>query len=147
MKDILLEYDRVCILNLLHEDDKKAPEAALTHHFKDQVDRFDRKSRVIYLYFNYHEEKHRAKGNVQQMEKNLKSLFEKHPTLQYWFRHQKKFVFRVNCLDCLDRTNMGQFLIIENFISNYDLKKSEDWKLFEFENRWLWDENGNKLSS
>ena len=42
---------------------------------------------------------------------------------------------------------MGQFLIIENFIANYDKVQSEDRKTFELENRRLWDENGNKLSS
>lgn len=35
MKDILLEYDRICILNLLHEDEAKAPEAGLTYYYNE----------------------------------------------------------------------------------------------------------------
>ena len=49
---------------------------------------------------------------------------------------EKKYIFRVNCMDCLDRTNLGQFIIFSYF-SKYRFKVI----------RKMWLNNGNALSN
>lgn len=59
-----------------------------------------------------------------------------------------RVVFRVNCLDCLDRTNVAQMLITEYIIKNYNQEGLINSINNEIERIYkkLWAENGNTLS-
>ncbi|RKF57771.1 Inositol-1,4,5-trisphosphate 5-phosphatase 1 [Golovinomyces cichoracearum] len=78
---------------------------------------------------------------------NINEGTQKSPTDQDIVASQQQGVFRTNCLDCLDRTNLIQTIIsqmaIEFFLSQqHEKAASEFWALHSS----LWADNGDSLS-
>lgn len=111
------EYCRTHLIDLLHFDMN-----AFTNDYESLKKRFYSKlKKVVY-------KKMVREGAT--LDKKLRSAEIRR------FLHENKIIFRVNCLDCLDRSNLAQFLIFDFlYPTRFKAVKS------------LWKHNGNALSN
>jgi hypothetical protein len=89
---------------------------------------------------------HDVKEDVVQAEKIVNELITTDKTLVQWEKNLKNdsYVFRVNCLDCLDRTNMAQFLV---YLYRIDYSGGDGSRSrIEEISRSLWNNNANYIS-
>lgn len=105
------DYSRVIALNLTCK--KKTQEQMVTDAFEDQV-RASSLEHLRYEWFDFHQEcKHSQFANsnplIRKMHENTKNFgFYLEDTKQKTVHMIQRGVFRVNCIDCLDRTNFIQ---------------------------------------
>ena len=157
--ELFVKYGAVNIVNLLSD---KASEAALTEAFATQLGsiRDNVKHKIDYTHFDFHHETH---GNFESA--SLIRPLVQHNVEDFGFYleditsqsiiSQQNGIFRTNCLDCLDRTN-----VIQSILGQMDLEVffSPRWRGstvgkeirpgLEFWNRYysLWADNGDALS-
>lgn len=150
-------YGNVHIINLLS---RKKKEAIIIDAFEDQIKRWkdSTSENISYTYFDFHSE---CSGEKYE---GLKKLL--HKLSYYYAKHNfflfnkktyrilglQKGIFRVNCLDCLDRTNFTQSAICriilrgqlktlysQNSVVSHGSKLSSVFNSF-------WADNGDALS-
>lgn len=131
--------NEIIVLNLLG---KRKGETKLSDEYRKTCNIFN----VIYYEFDLN----KFQFDYETLHKNFFELLEK----IFSENSGKKIFFRVNCLDCLDRTNIAEMLICE-----YNLNKSKYFRDVSFDSdniyddkseylnfKKIWTENGNFLS-
>lgn len=105
-------------INLVDEIGK---ESVLANGFLDLVKDLDNET-LTYIHFDFHEH---CKGlnyqNVSRLTNRIENIIN--DMLYCWIDNkglicQQKIIFRVNCIDCLDRTNVIQSVIAKNVLVN-----------------------------
>lgn len=123
--DVLNEtYGNIFVINLLGSKDS---ESDLTKAYTELLE----ENKIPY--FNFDMNKHI--GNFENLKK---MVFEKLSKLE------KDYTFRVNCLDCMDRTNIAQYLINEYYLTRTPIV--QDKSSIEVLGK-LFAENGHALSN
>ncbi|KAL6451462.1 INP53 Polyphosphatidylinositol phosphatase INP53 [Candida maltosa Xu316] len=153
--DVLESYGVCHIVDLLSKT--KSAEVQLSQRYQQLYSRSNKKEELEYTAFDFHQET-KAAGGFSGATKILTLL---HDSLQQfgWFTYdmdaeevitRQDGVFRVNCLDCLDRTNLIEQVIcrtvLENILNNQGVNRSMAVaSLMQLHNT-LWADNGDAIS-
>lgn len=152
----------VChIVNLLSKT--KPPEVAVLTRYKQLYDNSTRKEELSYTEFDFHQETKQS-GGFGGASKILNLLFNSLEQFR-WFAYdcdqgeiisRQDGIFRINCLDCLDRTNLIEQVIcqhvLENILDNQSFRGGNSSRhRMEGEEtlnkyRTLWADNGDAIS-
>ncbi|EUB64188.1 Phosphatidylinositide phosphatase SAC2 [Echinococcus granulosus] len=114
----LRKFDRLVVVNLA-ETVPGRQESKITEAFVRQLLLFNN-PKVTYVGFDFHEYcKNLRFGNVSVLLEGIKDIIR---DMQYYWLHRNNLmckqesVFRVNCIDCLDRTNLVQSVFATSVI-------------------------------
>lgn len=156
-------FDNVCskygvchIVNLLSKT--KPPEIAVLNRYKQLYSNCDRKDELSYTEFDFHHETKQS-GGFSGATKILPALYDSLEQFG-WFSYdtqqqetvtRQDGVFRVNCLDCLDRTNLIEQVICQNVlehIMNNERTGGSRFEVLEILAKYnsLWADNGDAIS-
>ena len=180
--NIIMNYDKVCCVNLI---DKKGDQKVIGEHYQDFVKKYKQSiqststnsgvdsNAIDYSWFDFHSECKKMKyENLSKLlrAQSVSSALSTHDFTQLLVKKgsqqyqdnielisRQKGVFRTNCIDNLDRTNVVQSVFGRQFLHKilYRLKISEMPQgnpfeeftgLFEGSYRELWGGNGDILS-
>lgn len=162
-------FDEVCqlygvchIVNLLSKT--KPQEVEVLRRYEDLLSHSYHEDAVSYSAFDFHAETKQLSGGFAGASKILPQLFDSLETFG-WFNFDIELdevitrqdgVFRVNCLDCLDRTNLIEQVIsqcvMEHIVKNQSLNHSnpsrDRFRLEEMTTKHnsLWADNGDAIS-
>lgn len=159
-----IHFDNVCskygvchIVNLLSKT--KTSEVPLLKRYKQLYNNSNRRDELSYTEFDFHHETKQS-GGFSGATKILPSLYDSLEQFG-WFSYdidhgetitKQDGVFRVNCLDCLDRTNLIEqvvcqhvFECIINNASNSSRDRYETAEIIAKYNS-LWADNGDAIS-
>ncbi|ODV79053.1 DNase I-like protein [Suhomyces tanzawaensis NRRL Y-17324] len=160
--DICNKYGVCHIVNLLSKT--KSAEVAVLRRYKELYTQSDHREETTFSEFDFHHETKPASGGFAGASKILALL---HQSLEQfgWFYYdteqgevctRQDGVFRTNCLDCLDRTNLIQQVIsqyiLEHILRNQSLNhgnSSRDRARIEDtinRHNSLWADNGDAIS-
>lgn len=153
MEGLMSRFGSVHLVNLLN--DAKSGEAELSRRFEQQVDlNTSLKTNLAYSHFDFHQEVAMG-GGYAAATKILPRIQDAMINFGFYSHNETKDedetqqigIMRINCLDCLDRTNMVQQLIskeaLELFLEYHDLYGPDE--LF-VRHATLWADNGDQLS-
>lgn len=151
LEDLMQRFGSVHIVNLLAD---KPVEQDITRRFEQHIEASTSlKSNIGYTHFDFHAET--ARGGYAGASRILPRIQD--PIIEFGFyswdasRNQDATeqigIFRTNCLDCLDRTNMVQQLIsreaLDIFLDYNNIYPTQDlWAKHNV----LWADNGDQLS-
>lgn len=158
MEDLLDEYQRVCALDLLGTRDA---EVALSDAYRAHLRELNAAD-VSYMHYDFHAQT-KSVGSLEIVARELESQRDvqaqrqrQHYTLR---RGQAELerqcgVFRVNCFDCLDRTNLVQGLLSQAVLRDWQQSLRDALgesaqavpTALSAAHRELWAENGDALS-
>lgn len=162
-------FDGICqrygvchIVNLLSKT--KTQEVEMLRRYEELLARSDHKDGVSYSAFDFHAETKQLSGGFAGASNILPQLYDSLENFG-WFDYdleqgevvtRQDGVFRVNCLDCLDRTNLIEQVIcqcvLEHILKNQSLTHSnltrDRLKLEEIisKHNSLWADNGDAIS-
>ncbi|EGW29977.1 uncharacterized protein SPAPADRAFT_52826 [Spathaspora passalidarum NRRL Y-27907] len=151
-KQICENYGVTHIVDLLSKT--KPAESQLSNRYKQLYEQCDRNNEIEYTAFDFHQET--KVGGFAQAGKIIPLL---HKSIEQfgWFYYdlnaeeiitRQDGIFRVNCLDCLDRTNLIQQIIcrniLQNILSNTGSRRSEESLMLRYNS--LWADNGDAIS-
>ncbi|RLV89996.1 Polyphosphatidylinositol phosphatase INP52 [Spathaspora sp. JA1] len=152
-KQICENYGVTHIVDLLSTS--KPAEVQLSNRYKQLYQQCDRNNEIEYTAFDFHQET--KVGGFIQAEKIIPLLQESIEQFG-WFYYdlnareiitRQDGIFRVNCLDCLDRTNLIQQIIcrniLQNILSNIGSRQRNEESLMVRYNS-LWADNGDAIS-
>lgn len=130
LKEITNDYGKVVMINLI---DHKGREAELEHKFKTVIEEIS-DNKVKYEAYDFH----RECKNMQYHKLNflIDKLSNDQDQFSYFFIDKNKRlislqegVFRTNCIDCLDRTNVVQSMIawrsLSTVLQQFELVKED----------------------
>lgn len=156
--EVCEKYGVCHIVNLLSKT--KPAEISVSRRFRDLYDDAERKEEISYTEFDFHHETKQS-GGFAGATKILPLLRDSQEQFG-WFVYdieqeevvtRQDGVFRVNCLDCLDRTNLIQQVICKNVLdsilqnqssgSHRDRLVNED---IIIKHNSLWADNGDAIS-
>lgn len=153
------KYGPVHVVNLLAT---KSSEIELSNRYKDHITRskeLELNHDVFYTWFDFHKET--AQEGFAGVQKLIPKVLDAILTCGYFAYDVKQGkiiseqhgIFRTNCLDCLDRTNLGQqtisltafkiFLQDFNFITKHTFIDDDD---FVTKHNTLWADHGDQIS-
>lgn len=151
-ENIFDQYGSVVLLNLLNQS--KPNERALIDAYEPILKEFQEEIKSLdkflkYIYFDYHKRCH--KHNLDELEK-LFNKWRRIINLFGYYQPGKKDgfqngVFRTNCLDCLDRTN-----VVQGYLAIWVMKKqladinTEIDSSIDAQLKSLWADNGDYIS-
>lgn len=154
--DILQSYGVCHIVDLLSKT--KSSEVQISQRYQQLYNHCDKKEEIDYTAFDFHHETKIA-GGFAGATKILPSLQDS-LNLFGWFTYdmnsqevitRQDGIFRVNCLDCLDRTNLIEQVIcrsvLENILTNQGIYNNR--MAFEGmiqKHNTLWADNGDAIS-
>lgn len=157
--ELVDRYNCVCNINLLSQKEATAGESVLSNAFNTAVNQLDvSKDTVSMVNFDLHAE---CKGgnydNVALLMKNIRRIMDDYGFFlmdsdDNQIICKQKGVFRTNCMDCLDRTNLVQNEISRRVLLDYLQDRFRDNRMnINLENlvarhSHLWAENGDGLS-
>lgn len=162
-------FDGICdrygvchIVNLLSKT--KTQEVEVLRRYEELLAKSDHKDGVSYSAFDFHAETKQLSGGFAGASKILPQLYDSLEQFG-WFDYdleqdevvtRQDGVFRVNCLDCLDRTNLIEQVIcqcvLEHILKNQSLTHSnltrDRYRLEEIllKHNTLWADNGDAIS-
>lgn len=167
MDDLIEEYERVCALDLLGTRDA---EVALSQAYQAHLRELQNPA-VTYMHCDFHAVT-RSVGSLEVVAQELgrrRDVQTQRHTHQYAvYRGQAEWqrqsgVFRINCFDCLDRTNMVQGLLSHASLQDWQqalcderlgepkraawAKEAGTATMLAAAHRELWAENGDALSN
>ncbi|PAV77891.1 hypothetical protein WR25_05921 [Diploscapter pachys] len=141
------QYENAAIVNLLglKEGERIVADAFRTAHKNSQF-----ANSVEFIDFDYHSQMRSSKDNIRTLIGKLTPLLEKYSffvSIDNQIKQQQKGVLRVNCLDCLDRTNSVEtvvgLMMIKQQVAALSLNstgKSIDQRIEEiFKDLWIKD--------
>lgn len=162
-------FDEVCekygvchIVNLLSKT--KTQEVNVLRCYKELLDRSPHKSELSYSHFDFHAETKQLSGGFAGATKILPLLYDSLESFGWYdFDVQEaeavtrqNGVFRVNCLDCLDRTNLVEQVVCQRVLSHIlrsqmpaGGKSPREKQLIEeltLKHNALWADNGDAIS-
>jgi len=155
--ELLKLYQRVCIINLL--SNRKKEEELVSNGYSEQLVRYKNldKNSITYKSFDFHAEcGGRRYENISKLINEIKSIIDSFG-FYIWNGKEGKCllsqtgVFRTNCLDCLDRTNVTQCALARVILSNQLANLGADFQIAESSRlgiafNQLWANNGDWLS-
>ncbi|CAF0855686.1 unnamed protein product, partial [Brachionus calyciflorus] len=151
------QQKRILLINLVEETGK---ESLLGDAYIEQLAELNN-PKIIYVQFDFHEH---CKGlkfeNVSILKERLKTILSDQSYCwvdKQGFVYQQKNLLRVNCIDCLDRTNVVQMVmakfVLENqlqtlgILAPYEAKASPELPLEFCRKVWsMWANNGDAIS-
>ena len=145
-------YGTVHVINLLSQKD--GAEGLLGDSFNQHVRALENSSLVAISNFDFHQA---VKGNqyenlnllINELRSGIKkfSFFAKELTGERRILSAQSGAFRVNCLDCLDRTNVVEGMICKQALSTFaqSISLSSDYLYSSCLND-FWADNGDELS-
>ncbi|KAL6944333.1 hypothetical protein ACO0RG_001069 [Hanseniaspora osmophila] len=153
------KYGPINIVNLLS---KKSSEIELTRRYRAQYEHSKVKNEITMTEFDFHKETasegFAASIKIKPLIENflLNSGYYSYDVVAKKTMCEQYGVFRVNCLDCLDRTNLIQQFIsnlaFKLFLKDFNLMKgmrasmfNDDTEVFVKHNS-LWADNGDQIS-
>ncbi|KAI5959861.1 INP53 [Candida pseudojiufengensis] len=152
----------VChIVDLLSKT--KSAEIQVSNRYKQLYNHCDRKKEIEYTAFDFHAETKQAGGfaGATKILPYLYDSMQQFGFFSYDMKHEEVItrqdgVFRVNCLDCLDRTNLIEQVISRTVLENIIKNQSEsygnhgrDFAMLENiiqRHNALWADNGDAIS-
>ncbi|KAF3987302.1 hypothetical protein FT663_04507 [Candidozyma haemuli var. vulneris] len=162
-------FDEVCekygvchIVNLLSKT--KTQEVNVSRCYKELLDKSPHRSELSYSHFDFHAETKQSSGGFAGATKILPLLYESLESFGWYdFDIQENEVvtrqdgvFRVNCLDCLDRTNLVEQVVCQRIMSHIlknqmpgNGKSPREKQLIEeltLKHNALWADNGDAIS-
>ncbi|SSD59133.1 related to Polyphosphatidylinositol phosphatase INP52 [Saccharomycodes ludwigii] len=153
------KYGPVDVVNLLST---KSSEIELTRRYRKHIKNSKYKDNIFLTEFDFHKETAtegfsaavKLKPLIQDF--LLDSGYFSYDVVEGKTLSEQHGVFRVNCLDCLDRTNLiQQFisnLVFKLFLQDFKLLKSKSTSMFDEEidcfikHNTLWADNGDQIS-
>lgn len=160
--EVCLKYGACHIVNLLSKT--KAQEIDILRRYKGLLDKSGHREETAYSHFDFHAETKQLSGGFAGATKILPMLYDSLETFG-WYDYdaeqgevvtRQDGVFRVNCLDCLDRTNLIEQVIshcvLEHILKNQSLTHGNSARdRMGLENvtakhNSLWADNGDAIS-
>ncbi|KAK6454179.1 inositol-1,4,5-triphosphate 5-phosphatase [Scheffersomyces xylosifermentans] len=123
-KEICENYGVCHIVNLLSMT--KPAEVAVSNRYKELYKHAERKEEISYTEFDFHSETKPSSGGFAGATKILPLLHSSQEQFG-WFVYdieqeevvtRQDGIFRTNCLDCLDRTNLIQQVLCQNVLDH-----------------------------
>ena len=155
--EVCQKYGPCNIVNLLSES--KPPESQLLRRYKQLIDTSSMKDELVYTEFDFHQETKQLHGGFSAASKVLPLILEELENFGLFVYDLSKNetvlrqdgIFRVNCLDCLDRTNLVQQVIcqhiLQSILSNSGSARHRvGMEDFVFKHNSLWADNGDAIS-
>ncbi|KAJ1358954.1 hypothetical protein KIN20_017539 [Parelaphostrongylus tenuis] len=146
-------YGKTTIVNLLG---RKEGERILSDAFKTQYKNSKLESSIDFFEFDYHYQMKISKDSLGHLLKKLAPIIENNSlyvSFEGTVKTQQSGVLRVNCLDCLDRTNCVQtavgLMVVKEQVAALDLNKDKANISQRIEEilRDLWQKNGDLCSN
>lgn len=147
LDDLCGKYGVVHIVNLL--SNTKPQEVEVLRRYKTLLDQLPHRTDVAYSHFDFHAEtKQSGFAGATRILPLLRGSLEKFGWYSFDTRHgevvtRQDGVFRVNCLDCLDRTNLVEQVVcqcvLEHIVPNSGAELSS-------RHNTLWADNGDAIS-
>lgn len=151
----------VChIVNLLSHT--KPAETQLLRRYKELLRNSSHRSEIVFTEFDFHQETKQSGGfsGASKILPILNSSLENFGWFYYDSQHEETItrqngIFRVNCLDCLDRTNLIQQVICQTILDhilnnergeNYDYHERFYQSEIVAKHNALWADNGDAIS-
>lgn len=130
--DICQKYGVCHILNLLSKT--KPAEVQLLRRYNELYKGSDRREEMEFSDFDFHHETKQLSGGFSGATKILPLLYDSLESFGWYIYDSKQGeyitrqngVFRTNCLDCLDRTNLIQQVISQNILEHTLKNQSEN---------------------
>lgn len=160
--EVCLKYGLCHIVNLLSKT--KTQEVDLLRRYKDLLDKSGHREETAYSHFDFHAETKQLSGGFAGASKIIPLLFDSLEQFG-WYDFDAQLnevvtrqngVFRVNCLDCLDRTNLIEQVIslrvLEHIINSQSLSHGNSardrltYESFTSKHNALWADNGDAIS-
>lgn len=153
MQDLIDRYGDQCVINLLSQKDNAA-EQTLTEAFGQHVRALNLPEKVRMVNFDFHQA---VKGSqFENLGILMNDIRDSSDSFGYFLysTSEKSMLrlqtgaFRVNCIDCLDRTNVVQGLICKMVLNSFAqlLLKTTGDNLFQLGVNDMWADNGDGLS-
>lgn len=159
-KELLETYQDVVAVNLVNQH---GSEGILAQAFQEEAQRFGQTSRGLRLVaFDFHKQCGASNyKNLSRLWDTLKEDFSRHGFFQSGAlpgdKQRQQGVVRVNCIDCLDRTNVVQGLLgrkhLEYVLDRAGLLDATDilalpntFPQVEKRFKWLWADHGDDIS-
>ena len=157
--ELLALYERVHIINLLA---KKKKELVVAEAYEDQLTRWKGldSQKIRYTHFDFHAECAKGYENITRLV-NMRPVREDLVQNFGYFAmdaktgaivRQQHGIFRTNCLDCLDRTNVTQTALARDMLS-FQIRESDgstgivnDMTRLGVALNEMWADNGDALS-
>lgn len=156
--DHLVEkYKHVVAVNLI---DQKGSEKLLADKFKEVLQKHTNETEAKYIHFDFHKEC--SKNRYERIEILLDNLKDDFTSIGYFIGNltsgkvsrSQYGVFRVNCIDCLDRTNVVQSTIAEKVLQSQlrelgvlsEHQNIKEYKNFQYIFKNVWADNADALS-
>ncbi|KAA0189144.1 SYNJ1 protein [Fasciolopsis buskii] len=155
LMSIVSHYGATAIVNLLGS---KQGEAMLSHQYQELHKQSAFKSTVPHVVFDYHSEmQQRGTKGLDWLEKQLRRFIEPWQFFHAVDGHMKQCqtgVLRINCVDCLDRTNavqtlVGLQIVLPRMLACFEMvNRGLSLPAFRFVDslRQLWQLNGDQVS-
>lgn len=150
---IVEKYGVTHIVNLLSKT--KPAEVQVSKRYQQLFRGTNRKDEILYTEFDFHAETKQLNGGFSGASKILPYLYDSMQQFG-WFEYniaseevltRQDGVFRTNCLDCLDRTNLIQQVIARAVIEQIVQKdESSESQSFFYKHNILWADNGDAIS-
>lgn len=148
---ILGVFEGAFIIDLLSTV-QTSDECMLSRRFREHISTLSKKLAPNKLHYTSFDFNALCKSDKRQLYRLLEDISE-HLQCSYTYNSKpevkQQIIFRVNCLDCLDRTNVVQAAlakkIISNFCRKYKIHISHD--ALESELSSIWADNGDALSN
>ncbi|CAO0793176.1 unnamed protein product [Mucor circinelloides] len=155
--ELLDRYNAVCNINLLAQRDTSGGETLLSNEFNTAVNQLGYNENAVKMVnFDLHAE---CRGgnyeNVAMLMNDIARYLDQYgfflmDTDDNQIIYTQKGVFRTNCMDCLDRTNLVQNVISKRVLINYVQDRFKDRRIHLdrviARHSHLWAENGDSLS-
>jgi len=167
IKEIGQDFDNICFINLLNENDLN--EVSIIKEFENQIKLKKDDKKIKYLHFDLLSEcgKEYYSG-IDNLIKKMNQFIDFSNFFSYNLSNNmilsiQKSLPRINCLDCLNRTNLVQSIIswkiLENMFKNLKFSEKDLLNIFnpnenfilegsQFKEsfKYMWDNNGNAIS-
>lgn len=150
---IIEKYGVTHIVNLLSKT--KSAEVMVSKRYMQLYRGSDRRDEISYTEFDFHAETKQLSGGFSGSSKILPYLYDSMEQFG-WFEYnigsdevltRQDGIFRTNCLDCLDRTNLIQQVIssavVEHIIQKDQSNESQE---FFYKHNTIWADNGDAIS-
>ncbi|KAJ8145106.1 hypothetical protein OY671_001793 [Metschnikowia pulcherrima] len=158
--EVCKKYGVCHIINLLSKS--KTSEVEISRRYTELLNSSDHRSELVYSHFDFHAETKPSNGGFAGATKIL-SLLRNSLERFGWYDYdtqegevvmRQSGVFRVNCLDCLDRTNLIEQVIcqtvVDHIVHNQAVSQNTRDKIrieeFVMKHNELWADNGDAIS-
>ncbi|CAI5760382.1 unnamed protein product [Candida verbasci] len=149
--NVCQDYGVCHIIDLLSKT--KTSESQISNRYRKLYENCNRKEEIDYTDFDFHYETKIAGGfaGATKILPQLKDSLQQFGYFSYDLRTDETItrqdgIFRVNCLDCLDRTNLIEQIICRRIFENILINQGIMNESFILKHNALWADNGDAIS-